>query len=90
MLSRITGELNDQQVLAFNATTNAIGLRDVRTFSCRFLQDAKHLSISLVRKLQNGSLTSIWDAREGNTLPGWEKRVSKFKLKTKNKIKCVT
>lgn len=74
MLSRITGELNDQQVLAFHATADAIGLGDLRTFGCRFLQDAEHLSISVVCELKNGSLTSIGDAGEGDTLPGWEKR----------------
>lgn len=75
MLSRITGELNDQQVFAFHATAYAVGSGDMRTFGCRLLQDAEHLSISVVRELKNRSLSSIWDAGEGDILPGWEKYV---------------
>lgn len=83
MLSRVTGELNDQQVLAFHAPANAISSGDLRTFGCCFFQDAEHLSISVVCELKNGSLTSIRDAGEGNTLPDWEKRASEFKQVTK-------
>lgn len=59
MLSRITGELNDQQVLAFHTTADAVGSGNLRTFGCRFLQDAEHLCISVVCELKNGSLTPI-------------------------------
>lgn len=54
MLARIVGELDDQQVTALHATANAVGPGDLWTSLLRGLQDADHLSVGLIAKLDGG------------------------------------
>lgn len=54
MLARIVGELDDKQVAALHAAADAVGPGDLRTSLLRGLQEADHLSIGLIAKLDGG------------------------------------
>lgn len=55
MLSWVAGELDDQQIPAFCAASNAVDMRDVGALGRRPLQQAVHLGIGGVGELDDGA-----------------------------------
>lgn len=55
MLSRVVGELDDQQISALSAASDAVHMRDVGALGRRPLQQTVHLSIGGVSELDDGA-----------------------------------
>lgn len=55
MLPRVVGKLNNKQISALSAASNAVDVRDMRALGCCSLQDAVHLGIGGVDKLDDGA-----------------------------------
>lgn len=51
MLAGVVGELDDKQVAALHAATDAVGPGDLWTALLRGLQEADHLSVGLIAEL---------------------------------------
>lgn len=67
----VVGELDNQQVPAFCAATNAVYMRNVGALGCRSLQQAVHLGVGGVDKLDNGAGLLRMETGQCQLLPGW-------------------
>lgn len=74
MLPRVVGELNNKQVPAFCAAADTVHMRDVGALGCRSLQQAVHLGVGRVDKLDDGAGFYRMGTGQGELLPGWRRR----------------
>lgn len=74
MLSRVVGELNNQQVPSFCAAANTVYMRDVGALGCGSLQQTVHLGVGGVDKLDNGAGLFRMETGHCQLLSGWRQQ----------------
>lgn len=74
MLPRVVGELNNKQIPAFCAAADTVHMSDVGALGCRSLQQAVHLGVGRVDKLDYGAGLYRMDTGQGELLSGWRRR----------------
>lgn len=78
MLAGVVGELDDKQVAALHAATDAVGPGDLWTALLRGLQEVDHLSVGLIAELNGG--VRLFSQREFHVvvslhiLLGWKRK----------------
>lgn len=74
VLPRVACKLDDQQVSALHAASNAVNMRDVGTLGRRPLQQVVHLSVGGVGELYDGAGLLRGQTGPGYLLSGWKKQ----------------
>lgn len=77
MLSGVVGELNHQQVSALTAASDAVDVGDVGALGCRPPQEAVHLGIGGVGKLDDGTGLLWREAGERLLLSSWRRDIGR-------------
>lgn len=78
MLAGVVGKLDDKQVAALHAATDAVGPGDLWTALLRGLQEVDHLSVGLIAELNGG--VRLFSQREFHVvvslqiLLGWKRK----------------